>query len=56
LPAYCIFPDRTLVELARVRPSSEAQMLALPGVGSARLEKYGSRFLELIQESPTRLS
>lgn len=50
LPAYCIFPDRTLVELARVRPGSEAQMLGVSGVGPARLEKYGQRFLREIQE------
>jgi ATP-dependent DNA helicase RecQ len=56
LPAYCIFPDRTLVELARARPGSEAQMLEVPGVGPARLEKYGERFLREIRETKFDLS
>ncbi|MBA2573070.1 MAG: ATP-dependent DNA helicase RecQ [Gemmatimonadetes bacterium] len=56
LPAYCIFPDRTLVELARARPGSDAQMLEVPGVGPARLEKYGERFLREIRETKFDLS
>lgn len=56
LPAYCIFPDRTLIELVRVRPNSEAQMLAVGGVGPARLEKYGERFLREIRERQPHLS
>jgi ATP-dependent DNA helicase RecQ len=45
LPAYCIFPDRTLIELARRRPGTEDDMLSVPGVGAAKLEKYGEAFL-----------
>ncbi|HEX8432253.1 MAG TPA: ATP-dependent DNA helicase RecQ, partial [Longimicrobium sp.] len=44
LPSYCIFPDKTLVELARRRPGTDAELLAVPGVGPAKLEKYGSAF------------
>jgi ATP-dependent DNA helicase RecQ len=49
LPAYCVFPDRTLVELARRRPASDAELLTVPGVGPAKLEKYGEAFLELLR-------
>jgi ATP-dependent DNA helicase RecQ len=49
LPAYCIFADRTLVELARRRPTSPDALLDVPGVGPAKLEKYGERFLEVLR-------
>ena len=48
LPAYCIFNDRTLRELARRGPANESELLAIPGVGPAKLEKYGARFLDLL--------
>jgi ATP-dependent DNA helicase RecQ len=48
LPAYCIFPDRTLIELARRRPASDGDLLAVPGVGAAKLEKYGAAFLKVL--------
>ncbi|HEY7699039.1 MAG TPA: HRDC domain-containing protein, partial [Vicinamibacteria bacterium] len=50
LPAYVIFHDRTLAEMARLRPSSLAAMRSISGVGEAKLEKYGSLFLEVIRE------
>ncbi len=49
LPAYCVFPDRTLQEFARRRPSSSAQLLTVSGVGPAKLEKYGEDFLRLLR-------
>jgi ATP-dependent DNA helicase RecQ len=50
LPSYCIFPDKTLIELARRRPGDDAEMLEVPGVGPAKLEKYGEAFLEVLRE------
>jgi ATP-dependent DNA helicase RecQ len=50
LPAYCVFNDRTLVELARRRPRSERDLLDVPGVGPAKAEKYGEAFLALLRE------
>ncbi|HET6764011.1 MAG TPA: RecQ family ATP-dependent DNA helicase [Longimicrobiaceae bacterium] len=50
LPAYCVFPDRTLIELARRRPASDGDLLAVPGVGAAKLEKYGAAFLKVLSE------
>jgi ATP-dependent DNA helicase RecQ len=49
LPAYCVFADRTLVELARRRPTSPDALLDVPGVGPAKLEKYGERFLKVLR-------
>jgi ATP-dependent DNA helicase RecQ len=50
LPAYCVFPDRTLAELARRRPSTENDLLEVPGVGPAKAAKYGPAFLRVIEE------
>jgi len=49
LPAYVIFHDRTLAEMARRRPSSLAEMRSISGVGEAKLERYGNLFLEVIR-------
>lgn len=49
LPAYCIFPDRTLVEMAARKPGSMDALAAVHGVGPAKLEKYGERFLGAIR-------
>jgi ATP-dependent DNA helicase RecQ len=50
LPAYCVFPDRTLRALAAVRPADEREMLDVPGVGPAKARKYGSAFLEILRQ------
>ena len=51
LPAYVVFGDRTLVELARRRPRSLQQMAAVHGIGPAKLARYGERFLAAIRET-----
>jgi ATP-dependent DNA helicase RecQ len=49
VPAYIVFSDRVLRELSERRPATAAQMLDVPGVGPAKLERYGERFLEAIR-------
>ena len=48
VPAYVIFPDRTLVEMAEKRPVTMDQMAGITGVGAKKLESYGRAFLEVI--------
>ncbi|MCK9540782.1 MAG: DNA helicase RecQ [Novosphingobium sp.] len=48
VPPYVIFHDKTLVELATARPASRAEMANVPGVGEAKLERYGPAFLAVI--------
>lgn len=48
VPAYVIFPDRTLIEMAEKRPSSLDEMMQISGVGAKKLERYGSDFLNVI--------
>ena len=49
-PAYVIFPDRTLIEIAKRRPSSLDELAGVHGVGAVKLQKYGPAFLAVIQE------
>ena len=49
VPAFVVFSDKTLREMARYRPASEDGMLAIHGVGPAKYESFGPRFLEVIQ-------
>jgi ATP-dependent DNA helicase RecQ len=49
VPAYVIFHDATLREMAAVRPTSPAELLDINGVGQRKLEKYGDEFLELLR-------
>ncbi|MEM8653551.1 MAG: DNA helicase RecQ [Pseudomonadota bacterium] len=48
VPAYVIFPDRTLIEMAERRPANLDQMAQVSGVGAKKLEKFGTAFLEVI--------
>ena len=48
LPPYVIFHDATLMQMAEERPATEAALLAINGVGEAKMRRYGSAFLEVI--------
>jgi ATP-dependent DNA helicase RecQ len=48
-PAYVIFPDRTLIEMASRRPNDLGGLAEIHGVGIAKLQKYGPAFLAVLQ-------
>jgi len=48
VPAYIIFNDRTLVEMAETRPRTLDDMARVSGIGSKKLESYGAAFLAVI--------
>ncbi|NND18149.1 MAG: DNA helicase RecQ [Silicimonas sp.] len=48
VPAYVIFNDRTLIEMAEKRPGSLDDMAGITGVGAKKLDRYGSAFLAII--------
>ena len=52
LPAYCVFHDRTLMEMAALRPSTREALLNVTGVGERKLERFGEVFLDAIREDP----
>ena len=51
-PAYVIFPDRTLIEMAKERPRTTDDLSTIHGVGAAKLQKYGAAFLAVIKDHP----
>ena len=51
VPAYVILHDKTLRELAEVRPISYGLLASITGMGSAKIEHYGDELLALIREA-----
>lgn len=49
VPPYVIFHDATLAAMASERPVSREDMLTLPGVGQAKLARYGEAFLDVLR-------
>ncbi|PZM13734.1 DNA helicase RecQ [Rhizobium tubonense] len=49
VPPYVVFPDTTLIALATGRPKNRDQLLGVPGIGQAKLERYGDAFLAVIR-------
>jgi ATP-dependent DNA helicase RecQ len=48
VPAYIVFSDATLVQMAERRPRTEAELLEVPGVGPKKVELYGAQFLAIL--------
>jgi ATP-dependent DNA helicase RecQ len=48
VPAYIVFSDAVLARMAAMRPRTEAELLAVPGVGPAKLARYGRAFLDAL--------
>ena len=51
IPAYVIFHDATLREIAIARPGSLAELGHMPGIGDRKLEAYGEAILELVRDA-----
>lgn len=50
VPAYVIFHDATLIEMAEKRPRDKQQLALISGVGDHKLERYGDAFLSLLKD------
>jgi ATP-dependent DNA helicase RecQ len=48
--AYVVFADKTLIDMARRKPQTAAEMAGVHGVGEAKLRQYGEVFLEIIRQ------
>jgi ATP-dependent DNA helicase RecQ len=55
VPAYVVFPDRTLIAMAEARPTTLDQLGELHGVGAKKLATYGKAFLDVLAERTTSL-
>ncbi|MEW8691273.1 MAG: DNA helicase RecQ [Candidatus Thiodiazotropha endolucinida] len=51
VPAYVIFHDATLIEMAEKRPRDKQQLALISGVGDHKLERYGDAFLSLLNSN-----
>jgi ATP-dependent DNA helicase RecQ len=50
VPAYVIFSDRSLIDMAAKRPTTIAAFGEVHGVGQAKLERYAEAFLAVVRE------
>jgi ATP-dependent DNA helicase RecQ len=51
MPAYVIFHDATLRQIAASPPSTLAELAAINGVGETKLARYGQQILEVLAEA-----
>jgi ATP-dependent DNA helicase RecQ len=49
VPAYVIFPDRSLMDMAQRRPGDLQEFAAVDGVGAAKLKAFGAAFLDVLR-------
>jgi len=49
VPAYVIFSDRTLIDMAEKRPRNKDEFSQVHGVGAAKLKDFAEAFLNAIQ-------
>ncbi|MEN8006173.1 MAG: DNA helicase RecQ [Candidatus Krumholzibacteriota bacterium] len=50
VPPYVVFHDKTLAAMAALRPRDESELMAISGVGEAKLERWGAAFLAALAE------
>ena len=51
VPAYVIFPDKTLLELAHALPALPADLLLVRGIGPAKAQQFGKEALAVIAKA-----
>jgi superfamily II DNA helicase RecQ len=51
VPAYVVYPDRTLQELSRTKPQTEAELLEVRGIGPVKARQFGAETLALIRQA-----
>jgi DNA helicase-2/ATP-dependent DNA helicase PcrA len=54
IPAYVVMHDKTLDRIAEVRPSSLEELIAVPGMGPTKCERYGDEIIQLCRSEPPR--
>ncbi|MFZ0374116.1 MAG: HRDC domain-containing protein, partial [Xanthobacteraceae bacterium] len=52
--AYVVFADKTLIDMARRKPTTAAEMAGVHGVGESKLRQYGAIFLEVVRDHAAR--
>jgi ATP-dependent DNA helicase RecQ len=52
--AYVVFADKTLIDMARRKPTTTTEMAAVHGVGESKLRQYGAIFLDVVRDHAAR--
>jgi ATP-dependent DNA helicase RecQ len=52
--AYVVFADKTLIDMARRKPTTTVEMAGVHGVGESKLRQYGAIFLEVVRDHAAR--
>lgn len=55
VPAFVIFTDKTLHAIAKDRPASKGELLAVSGIGPAKAERFGDEVLEIVADQTSQL-
>ena len=55
VPAYCVFTDATMTALAEMRPGTSEALARVPGIGRAKVDKYGGDLVQLCADAGSRL-
>jgi DNA helicase II / ATP-dependent DNA helicase PcrA len=50
VPAYVVFTDATLTAIAEQRPADTSALVAIPGIGAGKLDRYGAAVLALVAD------
>ena len=53
VPAYVVFSDNTLTAIAEQQPQDERGLVAIPGIGAKKLERFGEEVLTVVRASDT---
>jgi ATP-dependent DNA helicase RecQ len=56
VPAYTVFHDATLMEIARVLPGSLNDLRGVSGIGAIKLERYGEPLLQVVREAQSSVN
>ena len=51
VPAFVIFTDATLIGVAQMRPATQTQLLAVPGIGAVKAQRFGADLLRIVAEA-----
>jgi ATP-dependent DNA helicase RecQ len=51
VPAYVVFHDATLREIAQRRPRDEGELSTIPGIGAAKLARYGPAVMKVLRDN-----
>ena len=52
VPAYVVFTDATLAALAERQPADVPELVAVPGIGQSKLDRYGEDVLAIVRGEP----